>query len=395
VRTILHLDMDAFFASIEQRDHPEYRGKPVIVGGSVESRGVVSTCSYEARMYGVRSAMPTSQAKRLCPHGIFLPVNSRKYRNVSRQVFNILKRYTPLIEPLSIDEAFLDVTGCETLFGDGLTIAKHIKQDIQNELQLTASVGISYNKFLAKLASDLEKPNGLVSIPPSDFQRIVHPLPVSKLWGVGKKTAEQLERLGLKTIGDVARMDVNRMKTYIGNMAELIYRLANGIDERPVEVRNEAKSIGQETTFPTDISNPIQLEETLLSQIDAITRRLRSKQLECRTITLKLRYAPFRTITKRQTLSSPTCLDSVLFETAKQLLHVCLRDCNDPVRLIGISVSNLVPVHEAKQLDLFDMDGQQSEKQYQLAKTVDALREKYGENAIIRARFLKNMERHK
>jgi DNA polymerase-4 len=387
LRTVIHLDMDAFFASIEQRDHPQLLGKPVIIGGSAESRGVVSTCSYEARKFGVHSAMPMIQAKRLCPNGVFLPVNRRKYSEVSRQMFTILRKYTPVIEPLSIDEAFLDVTGCERLFGDGLAIARKLKLDIQNELQLTASVGISYNKFLAKLASDLDKPNGLVSITPHDLTRIVHPLPVSRLWGIGKKSAEQLMRLGLRTIGDVAQMDVNRVRTYIGNLADHIYRLAHGIDERPVEVRQEAKSIGQETTFSTDVTDHKLLETTLLAQIESVTRRLRARNLECRTVTIKIRYAPFRTITKSHTLPTPTSLDMVLFNVAKHLLQKCSMQADDAIRLIGISVSHFTADDYTEQLSLFDEEVNTA-KQSQLAKTIDALKDKFGDQVIQRARLI-------
>lgn len=399
MRTILHLDMDAFFASVEQRDRPELRGKPVIIGGSAESRGVVSTCSYEARRFGVRSAMPTAQAKRLCPDGVYLFPDHAKYSAVSREMMEILKRYTPLIEPLSVDEAFLDVTGCQRLFGDGLTIAKKLKEDIARELQLTASVGIAYNKFLAKLASDLEKPNGLVSITPDDLVTRVHPLPISRLWGVGAKSAEQLTRLGLSTIGDVARMDVTRMRTFLGSLADHIYLLANGLDERPVEVQREAKSIGQETTFATDVREYAFLEATLLGQVEKVARRLRKAGLEGRTVTLKLRYAPWQTITRSHTLPRPIDLEKPLYEAVKGLLAKCGLTREDAIRLIGVSVGNLVPkgttAAHTEQLSLFDAPVTPVEtdpRQQELSRVVDSLKDKFGDRILTRARLVKREE---
>ncbi|MGZ4134791.1 MAG: DNA polymerase IV [Tumebacillaceae bacterium] len=387
-RTILHLDMDAFFASVEQRDHPELRGKPVIIGGDAESRGVVSTCSYEARKFGVHSAMPTAQAKRLCPHGIYLHGNHAKYSAVSRQMFAILSRYTPLIEGLSVDEAFLDVTGSYKLFGDGVTIAERLKYEIRQELDLTASVGVSYNKFLAKLASDLDKPNGLVVVTPADIETRVHPLPITRLWGVGQKSAEQLMRLGLRTIGDVAHMDVTRMRRYLGSLADHLYLLAQGIDERPVQPHREAKSIGQETTFAEDVRDFAFLEATLLAQVETIARRMRSKGVEGRTVTLKLRYAPFRTITRSHTMPNASALEKTLYHTVKLLLAKCGLTRDDAIRLIGVSVSHFTPAGETQQLSLFD-DVQSDVKQQDLTKVVDQLKDKFGENVLTRARLVR------
>ena len=400
-RTILHLDMDAFFASVEQRDRPELRGLPVIVGG-LDARGVVSTCSYEARRYGVRSAMPTAQAKRLCPQGVFLWPDHRKYSRVSREIFRIFERYTPLVEGLSLDEAFLDVTGSQKLFGNGVTIARRIKREIQEELSLTASVGISYNKFLAKLASDLEKPNGLVVVRPEDLATRVHPLPLSRIWGVGKKSAEQLQRLGLRTIGDVAGMDVERMRTFLGSFADHIYRLAHGLDDRPVEPYREAKSIGQEHTFNEDVRDRETLETMLLSQVETVARRMRRAGVEGRTVTLKLRYAPWRTITRSQTLAQPTHLEKTLYEVAKQLLRKCSLGPGDAIRLIGVSVSGLTSgdqgaeaeVEQVQQLSLFDEPPRpalppKDPRQQELSRTIDALKDKFGESILTRARLVK------
>ncbi|PWK07852.1 DNA polymerase-4 [Tumebacillus permanentifrigoris] len=398
-RTILHLDMDAFFASVEQRDSPELRGLPVIIAHPTELRGVVSTCSYEARRFGVHSAMPTSQAKRLCPNGVFIAPDHRKYSAVSKQMMAILARYTPLIEKLSVDEAFLDVTGCERLFGDGVTMARRIKEDISRELNLTASVGISYNKFLAKLASDLEKPDGLVPITPSDLETRVHPLPISRLWGVGQKSAEQLTRLGLRTIGDVAQMNVTRMRTYLGSLADHIYLLANGRDERPVQPNREAKSIGQETTFAEDVRDVVFLETTLLGQVEKVARRLRQSGFEARTVTLKLRYAPWQTITRNHTFAHPTDLETPLYTAVKGLLAKCGLSREDAIRLIGVTVGNLVPKgtveEQTQQLSLFDAPTPTVEtdpRQQELSRVVDSLKDKFGDKILTRARLVRREE---
>lgn len=399
LRTILHLDMDAFFASVEQRDSPEIRGLPVIIAHPTEVRGVVSTCSYEARRFGVHSAMPTSQAKRLCPNGIFIAPDHRKYSKVSRQMMEILSRYTPLIEQLSVDEAFLDVSGCERLFGDGVTMARRIKEDISRELHLTASVGISYNKFLAKLASDLEKPNGLVPITPSDLEARVHPLSISRLWGVGQKSAEQLTRLGLRTIGDVAHMNVTRMRTYLGSLADHIYLLANGQDERPVQPNREAKSVGQETTFAEDVRDVALLETTLLGQVEKVARRLRQSGFEARTVTLKLRYAPWQTITRSHTFSHPTDLETPLYTAVKGQLAKCGLNREDAIRLIGVTVGNLVPKGSVEvptqQLSLFDAPLPTIEtdpRQQELSRVVDSLKDKFGDRILTRARLVRRDE---
>lgn len=403
-RVILHLDMDAFFASVEQRDRPELRGKPVIIGG-LGGRGVVSTCSYEARRFGVRSAMPVQQARRLCPDGIYLPPDMSRYAAVSRQMIAILSRYTPLLEKLSVDEAFLDVTGSRLLFGDGVTIARRLKAEIREELGLTASVGVSYNKFLAKLASDLEKPNGLVVLTQADLASRVHPLPVTRLWGVGKKSAEQLERLHLRTIGDVAQMDVDKMRRYLGSMADHLHALAHGRDDRPVETGREAKSVGQETTFAQDVRDLALLERTLLAQVETVARRLRQQGVEGRTVTLKLRYSPFQTITRSHTLPTATALEKPLYDTVKGLLHKCGLTSRDAIRLIGVTVGSLVPEGTAsppaeaettQQLSLFEeapaapkAPPPHDPRQQQLTKAVDRLKDKFGEGILTRARLVK------
>ena len=264
-RAIMHIDMDAFFAAVEQRDNPELKGKPVIVGGSVESRGVVSTASYEARTYGVHSAMPMTEAHRLCPNGIYLPVDMQKYRRVSRQIMDIFHRFTPEVEAISLDEAFLDLTESLRLFGSAEEIGRKIKQLIREELQLTASVGLSYNKFLAKLASDMDKPDGFYQIRPEDLQEKVWVLPVRRMMGVGPKTAQMLEKMGVTTIGQLAGMNAGLLEHILGKQGLVMHEVANGIDNRPVEPVRESKSVGRETTFARDIQEQYLLETILFS----------------------------------------------------------------------------------------------------------------------------------
>lgn len=385
-RKIMHVDMDAFFAAVEQRDNPELRGKPVIIGGAVESRSVVSTASYEARRYGIHSAMPLAEARRRCPHGVFLPVNGKKYKAVSRQIFEIFHRYTPLVEGLSIDEAFLDLTGCETLFGPSDQIASQIKLEIREKLGLTASVGLSYCKFVAKMASDMEKPDGLTVIRYDELPTRIHPLPISKLWGVGVKASAQFERLGIRTIGDAAKMDLHSVRRFAGSLADHVYLLANGIDSRPVEPYHERKSIGQEITYAEDVSNLDFLHTTLLAQAETIARELRQRKLEAKTVTLKLRYPSFQTITRSHTLTEYTQFEGEIFTIAKALLAKCNLKPNDSVRLIGISTSGFIQERGQQQINLFDTG---SDKTHKLMKAVDAMKDKFGETAVTRARLLR------
>ena len=287
-RLVLHVDMDCFFAAVEQRDHPEFRGKPVIVGG-LSSRGVVSTASYEARQYGVRSAMPMALAKRKCPAGIFLQGNYRQYGAVSAQIFEILSRFSPLIEPLSIDEGFLDLTGMEHLLkGNPRAYGLKLKEAVLAETGLVASVGIAPNKFLAKLASDLEKPDGLVVIRPEDIQNILWPLPVSRIWGVGKKTEARLLQLGYRCIGDIAKARPELLPRQVGErLANHLVELANGRDDRPVEVPREAQSLGKETTFEEDLHSGEEAEHHLLSLASQVGWRLRRSGKKAQTVQIR------------------------------------------------------------------------------------------------------------
>lgn len=381
-RKILHVDMDAFYASVEQRDDPSLKGKPVVVGGRPNSRGVVSAASYEARKYGVRSAMPIAEAARRCPSAIFLPVNGHKYREVSSQIREIFLTYTPMVEPLSLDEAFLDVTGSTSLFGPADIIALTIKQRIQEELNLTASVGLACNKFLAKLASDLKKPDGFVVVQPDKVREFLDPLPVERIWGVGEKTAEQLHIHNVKTVQDLRRLELKFLTKLFGSAGSQLYHLAQGLDDRPVESERAVKSIGRETTFETDIADLDVLETTILKLALDVGRSLRKESLKAKTVTLKVRYADFRTLTRSRTMARATDLDDLIYQEACSLLHEL--SLKQPLRLIGVTTSNLTDQVE-NQLSLFEEP--QSERE-NLTRVLDLVKEKYGEKSITRARLL-------
>ena len=382
-RKIIHVDMDAFFAAVEQRDKPGLRGKPVIIGGRPDQRGVVSTCSYEARQFGVRSAMPLREAFRRCPNGIFLPGNHKKYSAVSREIQQIFREYTPLVEPLSLDEAFLDVTGCEGLFGPVVEIGKQIKDRISRETGLTASVGVACNKFLAKVASDLEKPSGFVVIGPEDVERVLWPLPVRRMWGVGEKTARHLSEFGWTTIGIVAQQPLANLKERFGSLGEQLYALARGWDDRPVNPGREVKSVGNETTFARDIEDGDKVKAALLELAQEVGRRLRKQGLTGRVVTLKLRYADFTTITRAETLVEHTDWDGEIYRVAHGLF--VKNWGRTAVRLVGVTVSKLAPRDEVGQLAFF---GQNREKEEKLAEALDRVRDKFGEKAVTRARLL-------
>ncbi|ODA42983.1 DNA polymerase IV [Desulfosporosinus sp. BG] len=374
--------MDAFYASVEQRDDPSLLGKPVVVGGKPNSRGVVATASYEARKFGIHSAMPLAEAFRRCPHASFLPVNMPKYQEVSLQIRQVFMTYTPLVEPLSLDEAFLDVTGSTSLFGSADSIAIAIKQRIQRELSLTASVGLACNKFLAKLASDLRKPDGFVIVHPDKVQEFLDPLSVDRLWGVGKKTAEQLHKVNVKTIRDLRYLDQEFLTQLFGVLGSQLFQLAQGIDERPVESVKIVKSIGREITFATDIEARDVLETTLLKLAVDVGRRLRKEALRGKTITLKVRYDDFRTVSRSHTLQQATDLDDVIYQEARNLLKEV--PLNHALRLIGVTANNLTDKLE-QQLSLFPEPQKNHET---LTKVIDSVKQKYGEKSITRARLL-------
>ncbi len=382
LRKLIHVDMDAFYASVEQRDDPSLLGKPVVVGGKPNSRSVVSTASYEARKFGIHSAMPMAEAYRRCPQAIFLPVNMPNYKKVSLQIREIFLTYTPLVEPLSLDEAFLDVTGSTSLFGSVDSIAWQIKQRIKEELCLTASVGIAWNKFLAKLASDLQKPNGFVFVQPNKIQEFLDPLSIERLWGVGQRTSEQLHKLNIKTIKDLRHLELGYLIQQFGVLGNQLYQLARGIDERPVEPERAVKSVGRETTFSVDVIDRDALETTLLELAVDVGRRLRKEGLKGKTVTLKLRYDDFKTVSRSQTLDQATDLDEKIFQEARILLrNVSLKSS---IRLLGVTMNNLSSKCES-QLSLFS---ESDEKLEALAKVIDAVNQKFGEKGIKRARLL-------
>ncbi|MBA2373081.1 MAG: DNA polymerase IV [Chloroflexi bacterium] len=381
-RAILHVDLDAFFAAVEQRDRPELRGRPVIVGGGGPGdRGVVSAASYEARRFGVHSAMPLRQAGRLCPTGVFLPVDGRRYQSVSRDVMAILRRFTPLVEPISIDEAFLDVTASAALFGDGATIARRIKDEIQGEIGLTASVGVATTKLVAKIASDIEKPDGLVVVPPGDEAAFLAPLPIARLWGVGPQTANALREYGVQTMGDLASLPRDLLVRRFGKHGSTLAERARGVDpDRVVGEGEAAKSVGHEHTFDVDTSDPETIERTLLAMADGVAGRLRSSGVRAATVTVKIRDSGFRTITRQRTLGEPTDLTEPIFRAALELARAEVRGIR--VRLLGVSASNFA---EREQLALFAADDPRRRRATEAADTV---RRRYGERAVTRARLL-------
>jgi len=347
-RAILHVDMDAFYASVEVLDDPGLRGKPVIVGGSPEGRGVVSAASYEARAYGVHSAMPTGQAYRLCPQGVFLKPRMERYLEVSRQIFAVFHDYTPLVEGLSVDEAFLDVTGCRRLFGPAEQIGRTIKQRIADELRLTASVGVAPNKFLAKLASDLEKPDGFVVLGAGDARERLAGLPVGRLWGVGKVTGGELARLGVHTVADLLAVPRERLQRLLGDHVDHLLALAVGHDERPVVPDHEAKSVGNEVTFDHDIADEQRLRQVVDHLAEKVAWRLRKHGLQARTVTLKARYPDFVTHTRAMTLKHPTHSTTEIRNAARELLSHRLQRRGRPLRLVGVSTSGLTAGESAQ-----------------------------------------------
>ncbi|MFO0279010.1 MAG: DNA polymerase IV, partial [Planctomycetota bacterium] len=359
LRTILHADMDAFYAAVEQRDRPELRGKPVIIGGS-GPRQVVATASYEARRFGVRSAMPGVRAKQLCPHGVFVAPRMDVYEAVSAEVRAVFDRYTDLVEPLSLDEAFLDVTGSRALFGDGAAIASRVKREVRAATRLTVSVGVATSKYVAKVASDLDKPDGLVVVAPGDERAFLAPLPVSRLWGVGPTTQQQLERAGLRTIGDVqSRTAAQLVAAFGANLGGHLHELAKGHDLREVESEREARSIGHEMTFADDLVDADEVHGVLLQLAELVGRRLRRHGLRGGVVRLKLRYPDFTTLT-RQRRVPPTADDLELARVARDLLDAEW-DRARGVRLLGVTAASLVDEAAPVQAALFVGDPRRHE----------------------------------
>jgi DNA polymerase-4 len=381
-RMILHVDMDAFYASVEERDRPELVGKPVIVGGTPEGRGVVAAANYVARKFGVHSAMPAVTAYRLCPRGIFLWPRMDYYAEVSDQIRAIFEKYTPLVEPLSLDEAFLDVTGSERLFGPAETIGRMIKQEIRERLRLVASVGVAPNKFLAKIASDLKKPDGFVIVEPDRVQAFLDPLPVGRLWGVGKVTGQVFEKLGIHRIGQLRQMPVELLRHHFGTGGDHLWELSQGIDDRPVVPEQEAKSISHETTFAKDLVDPEQMRAWLLELSEQVGCRMRRHGLKGRTVQLKVRYEDFHTITRAQTLPQPTNVTQEIWQTADQMFAERLPARRLHIRLLGVGMSGFE--HPAMvQLSLFPEA--EHERQARLDDVADQIKERFGQAGLQRA----------
>ncbi len=371
--------MDAFYAAIEQRDRPELRGKPVIVGADPKGgrgRGVVSTASYEARHFGVFSAMPISKAYRLCPKGVYVGVDMEKYLDVSRQVMDVMRRFTNLVEPLSIDEAFLDVTESRRAFGTGEEIGRKLKAEIRAATRLTASVGVAAAKLVAKIASDMRKPDGLVVVPPGTEAAFLAPLAVRRLWGVGPKLEEQLAKLGVQTIGQLAALPAGTLDRRLGTHGYDLQQLARGIDDRTVASdAGEAKSLGQEHTYSEDTADRATLRQTLMQLADAVGARLRSHGLKGRTITLKYRDETFHTVTRAESLATPTDSGDVLFSVTWRLfgaVHGTRR-----VRLLGIYASGF----DAAQLGLFEASSAAD-------RLRDSVAQRFGDGVLTRASLL-------
>ncbi|MGP1273128.1 MAG: DNA polymerase IV [Phycisphaerales bacterium] len=389
-RAILHADMDAFFASVEQRDNPALRGRPVLVGGAGK-RGVVAAASYEARAFGCRSAMPVAVALRLCPDAVVVGGGFDKYKEASRAVFEIFESVTPLIQPLSIDEAFLDVTGSVRAVGEPVEIAKLIRRRVLDETRLTVSVGVAPNKFLAKLASDMDKPDGLTVIPAGRAQDILDPLPVSRIFGVGGAAERKLARLGARTIRDLRLLPVSVVAQQLGSFGERIHQLAHGIDDRPVTPDRTARSVGHEQTFGEDLTNPDDVRAVLLGQAEQVGRRLRAKGRRARTVTVKIRFGDFQTITRAETLGRATDDTQAIYALARSLFDAWAASGFRPVRLIGVSTSQLTDAAEPDQPGLFD-DPSVHEKRRGVDAAFDAISAKFGPRAITRAGALKKRD---
>lgn len=375
MRAIIHVDMDAFYASVEQRDQPELAGQPVIVGGTGR-RGVVAAASYEARALGVRSAMPTAQARRLAPRAHYVRPRMERYRAVSRRVFEVFHEYTPLVEGLSLDEAFLDVTGSQALFGSREEIGHRIVADIRDAVGLQASVGLAHNKFLAKLASDADKPVGFVSVPPDGVRRFLDPMPIGRLWGIGKKTEPKLRALGILTIGQLRRGDSGALGEVLGNRASHYQALARGEDDREVQPVRPDKSISHEQTFSENLVHARDLKAELLRQSENVMRRVRAQHLAARTVTLKLRDHRFQTVTRSLTLRGATRSTRTVYQAASGLLATWLsQNASTPVRLLGVGVSKL---EEGAEPRIGDLD-----------EALDGITDRFGAGVVTRGLALK------
>lgn len=406
-RWIMHVDMDAFFASVEQLDHPEYKGHPVIVGG-LSSRGVVATASYEARKFGVHSAMPISRAKKLCPHGIYVYPNMARYKEISQIIHKVMEEFTPIIEPLSLDEAFLDVTGITHKFTGPKALGRAIKDRVFEETGLIISAGLAPNKFLAKLASDLDKPDGLVVIPYGKEYESLANLPIKRIWGVGPSTERRLKDGGFSFIKDIQALpDETALVPYVGNQARRVWELARGIDERPVETDRQIQSVGNEETYESDVEDPAVIDLELHYFANRVAKRLRKYGLMGHTVSIKVRYNDFKTVSRQKRIDSSTDQERVIYDTSVLLWNKLMRDALSakqeerevmgatprpkfdnsilevpvkPIRLLGVTVSGL-SAEGIVQDDLFSIGA--DEKDEKLSTVLDSLSSKFGEGAIM------------
>jgi DNA polymerase-4 len=383
-RRIIHIDLDAFFTSVEQAENPQLKGKPVVVGGKPDRRGVVAAASYEARVFGLHSGMPLSEAYRLCPQAIFIEGSVKKYLDASLKFMAILMDFSPFIEPVGIDEAFLDVTGFESIHGSIKKMAEKIRKRVKDELELNASVGIANSKVVAKIASEKAKPDGLLEVPAGNESAFLAPLPIGELPGIGKKTERTLSGLGIDTIGKLAKMPLATLKSYFGASGVLLHRFSRGIDDSKVELPPEAKSISRETTFNEDTRDRAFLEATLRYLSERVGSKLREKNKKARCVTLKVRSADFSTTTRRRTLYQATDADQIIFKNGLELLKRELFIQKQAIRLIGIGVSHLVEA--GRQLDMLDSTAAKLDG---LNKAVDNIRQKYGFTSIQTGRTLR------
>lgn len=390
IRWILHLDMDAFFASVEQLDRPELRGKPVIIGGG--DRGVVSTASYEARRYGVRSAMPMFQARRLCPNGVYISGRMSRYKEKSLEVMSVLHSFSPLVEQASVDEAYLDATGLEHIYGSAAEMALRLQQEVFSRTGLTCSLGLAPVKFIAKIASDMQKPSGLTIIAHEDVPDFLRKLPIGKIPGVGRHMLQKLEMLGVRHASDVERFPKAFWENKMGKAGLALYDRGRGIDPREIEPSREPKSESAENTFEKDSCAPDFLASWLLRQSERVGKRLRKQQLAGRTITLKIKYADFTQHTRSRTLKAPTNSTRVIFDTAMELLAES--KVQRPLRLIGVGVSQLGK--EAQQLALLpSLEEEKKRRDAALDSALDALQDKFGAEAVIRGKLFKGRKKEK
>ena len=389
---IIHVDMDAFYASVEERENPQLKGRPVIVGGQADARGVVAAANYEARKFGIHSAMPTATAVRKCPDLLIIRPRGQVYAEESRKIRAIFHRYTPVVEPLSLDEAFLDPSGSERLYGDAASIARRIKDDIKRELSLVASVGVAPNKFLAKLASDHEKPDGFTVIESGREQDFLDPMPVNRMWGVGKVANEKLAELGIETVAALRERGPEFLAELFGQYGNQLWDLAHGIDHRRVTPDGEVKSLSQETTFENDISDLDAILSTALYLTEGVGFRLRDAGIKGRTVTVKIRYDDFRTITRSRSLSRRTHGTDLIWGTVKALIEEALGGEPFAVRLVGVGMSNFVDgQQEAGQADIFsvmpeqEMDGAKGQA---LDKLSDEIKNRFGKKSIRRGKSI-------